>query len=111
MIYISFNFSWPIKISQKEIFYFDKPISKNKAFSVQIDYEKQMIASFGFSWVLHQCHSGPMLEFGLLGLSVILNLYDQRHWNYEKDRYEKYPDESMTDEEWNRYRPGEARPE
>jgi hypothetical protein len=29
---------------------------------------------------------------GLLGLSLSLNFYDRRHWNYEEDRF-------MTDEE------------
>lgn len=110
MIYFNLNLSLPIKRSQKELYYFDKPISKNKAFSIQIDYERQMLLSLGFSWVLKQCHSGPNLEFGLLGLSVILNLYDQKHWNYEEDRWEKYPDESMTDEEWAKYYPGKSRP-
>jgi hypothetical protein len=39
-------------------------------------------------------HAGVDLWLGLLGYSVNLNFYDNRHWNYETNKWEVY-DESQ----------------
>jgi len=32
-------------------------------------------------------HGGLMIDVGLLGYSFSFNFYDNRHWDYELDRY------------------------
>ena len=38
-------------------------------------------------------HAGPKIEITLLGLFFSINLYDTRHWNYEKNRWYLYGEE------------------
>lgn len=91
MIYFSLDISWPLARygGQSDYFYWDKLITKNKALSIQVSNFKHSfkLISFDFHWSWKQDHAGLMVEFGLLGLSVLLNFYDARHWNYEQNRY------------------------
>jgi hypothetical protein len=100
MINFSFGLEWPLKKEKNSwsdsIFYWDELITKNKAFSIQFD--KGLwggcfpIIGINFNYWLYQDHAGPKLELQLLGLTLILNLYDRRHWHYDQGRW-------MTDQE------------
>jgi len=100
MINFSFGLDWPFKKERNGltdgIFYWDEPITKNKAFSIQLDKGlwggSFPIIGISFSYWPYQDHAGPKFEVQLLGLTLILNLYDRRHWFYEEGRW-------MTDEE------------
>lgn len=41
------------------------------------------------NWTRKQDHAGIDWEFEILGLTLTLNLHDNRHWDYEKDGWEK----------------------
>ena len=77
----------------KDFIYFDKKLSRNKCLSIQLSH-------FGvgniFSLVLtisrKQSHPGVYFDFTLLGLSFIVNFYDRRHWDHEKNCLVDYDD-------------------
>ena len=52
------------------------------------------IVSFMFRLASRQSHGGLMIDLGLLGYSFSFNFYDNRHWNYEANRYFKYDEEN-----------------
>ena len=35
-------------------------------------------------------HAGPKIELTVLGLNFLLQIYDVRHWDYEKRRWQIY---------------------
>jgi hypothetical protein len=53
-------------------------------------YKDSSIVSFNFDLTVRQSHSGLDFEVGLLGFCVHFMLYDNRHWNHEKDKWERY---------------------
>lgn len=94
MINFSFNLSWPYKVQRQQIDYVEKTwlITKNKSLELQI-------SKWGHSWTLigltvrytmRQSHAGLMLEFELFNYSLIINLCDNRHWDWQKGEWEKY---------------------
>lgn len=94
MIFFGFDFAIPYKNKKDTIDYFygDWSISKNKAFSIQFSkfgYDFVLI-EVEFSYYPYQCHAGPKLIFGMIGYSLILNIYDKRHWDYDKGTWEEY---------------------
>lgn len=40
------------------------------------------------SWTRKQDHAGLKLDFELLGLNLVIQVYDSRHWDYENDEWE-----------------------
>jgi hypothetical protein len=51
------------------------------------------IVSLMFRLSTRQSHGGLNMELGLVGYSFNFNFYDNRHWNYELDRYYNYGEE------------------
>jgi hypothetical protein len=39
---------------------------------------------------VHCDHAGICLEISMLGLTIAFRIYDNRHWDYENDRWENY---------------------
>jgi hypothetical protein len=90
-MYLSFNISFPYKKQKKQIDYVEKTwsISKNKSLELQI-------SKWGHSWTLfgiiinpswYRSHSGFMIELEVFNYAMIVNFYDNRHWNYEEGRW------------------------
>lgn len=90
-MYLSFNISFPYKKHKKHIDYVVKTwsISKNKSLELQI-------SKWGHSWTLfgirispswYRSHSGFEVELELFNYAMIVNFYDNRHWNYEEGRW------------------------
>lgn len=69
----------------------DIQLSQNKSFEFQIEFGKNSnFCPFEFSikWTTKQDHAGFRFIFGIYGLFwICMNIYDHRHWNYEKDRW------------------------
>lgn len=83
--------NWVTKKGLGQFFLFDESISKNKALSVQIEHFN-WTSLFGFSFDLTLSgsdHAGLFVDFTILGLCMIVNLYDKRHWDYENNSWEK----------------------
>lgn len=66
-------------------------ITKNKTLEICIELYSYNLVHFELNtrfW--GRDHAGPNLSFGLLGLGFQVQLYDNRHWNYEKNTWETY---------------------
>jgi hypothetical protein len=64
---------------------------KNKFWELQIMEDASLIA-VELDCTLFRDHAGLTLEVGLLGYSVNFKIYDNRHWDTEKDCWVKYDD-------------------
>lgn len=70
-----------------------KPITEHKFFEEQISFSSDFRTGFEYGLFVHQDHDGFKSSVCLLGLEYNYNILDNRHWNYEKNRYKIYPDE------------------
>lgn len=68
-------------------------LSKNKTFEFDLNYWKNQgtIFSFNIRWSYKGDHAGLNFDLTLFGLSLTLDIHDNRHWNYKENRWEKYP--------------------
>jgi hypothetical protein len=67
-------------------------VSKNMTAEIEV-YRDNTIVSLMFRWAIRQSHGGVMLDIGVLGYSVSVQCYDNRHWNAEAGRYYNYGEE------------------
>jgi len=92
---ISFNFNlsnpWSNRFENLWCKSYSTPF-KNKFIELEV-LKDTSIVSFMFRFSTRQSHSGLSIEFGLLGYSFNFNLYDNRHWNYEANRYFRHNEE------------------
>jgi len=56
-------------------------------------YRTHYLVDFEFRLTRKGDHAGLQTMFGLVGYAVEFGLYDTRHWNYQKNDWEIYPDE------------------
>ena len=75
----------------KNLFCKEEPLTLNKNYSFEILYHNPMLAklSFEFNW-RGQDHAGPGFEFGILGYSIAVKIYDTRHWDRESNGWQQY---------------------
>jgi hypothetical protein len=70
---------------------FNKQLSKNKMFELQVSYfgirESRSLFNFVFRWTVRRHHAGPALYIDLLGLYFGVSICDCRHWDDEADDY------------------------
>jgi hypothetical protein len=87
MISISFNIANPWSDRFKNLWCraYKTPF-KNKFIELEL-LKDSSIVSFMFRLAGRQSHGGLSIELGLLGYSFNFNFYDNRHWNYEDNRY------------------------
>ena len=106
MINFDFSLYWPLKgergITQDDYFYWDKAITKNKAFSIQISRFRNFFTLIELEFRVSRCqdHAGVRLNFALLGLSFMFEFYDIRHWNYYEHRFMTEEEARMELEDW-----------
>jgi hypothetical protein len=64
-------------------------ITKNKYFETQITYFSNSFTLLGFKLAHYPKtdHTPYNLEFVILNLEFLFTLYDNRHWNFEQNRY------------------------
>jgi hypothetical protein len=69
----------------------DIQLSENKSFGIQTEFGKNSNFNpfeFLIKWTTKQDHAGFRFVFGIYRLFWIsIEIYDHRHWNYEKDRW------------------------
>ena len=85
---------------QTDYFHFDKKISKNKAFEIQItkwSANKLFEIMLDLNWKGHD-HAGPDLIIEIFGYFFNIKLYDIRHWHYEESRWETEEDYKSENE-------------
>lgn len=64
-------------------------LTQNKAWEFNI-YRTATIFSNRLEFTMNRDHAGLRLEIGLLGYEVEFQIYDVRHWNYEKKEWKTY---------------------
>lgn len=104
MINFSFNVSWPwfkpIEDWQKDYFCKTWNLTKHKSLEIQLSKAGKTLIGFDFRWDSRCDHAGLMLDLSLFRHFFIINFYDNRHWNHEKDRYVNYDDPTEVEEYW-----------
>ena len=91
MIYLNLNLrlpSWWERYKSINSWHWQTPF-KHKHIELQI-IENCNLLRFEFEFTVKQDHAGVNLELGLFGYEVHCTFYDDRHWNYEKNCWEKY---------------------
>lgn len=88
---------------QKDYVCKDWQISKNKSVELQITNWRG--ASNFFTIDVDTCwfgmdHAGPEFNISIGPYEFMLKLYDHRHWNWEKGRFQTYEEAIAEDEEW-----------
>jgi hypothetical protein len=74
------------KIIFKNLFLYNKQLTKHKFFEFQISYY-----FYSYFYIEFECklkcadHAGPRLEISFLGYCFGLSIYDNRHWDYERN--------------------------
>jgi hypothetical protein len=62
---------------------------KNKFFEIQLFKDAELFRK-EFEWTIKQDHAGMRLELGLIGYKASFNFYDNRHWDYENNRWKTH---------------------
>jgi hypothetical protein len=97
MIFLKFQISNPfisngVSLKQRDFILFDKPLTKNKSFSIQLTkWKAHKILDFSLDTHLTgQHHAGIEFQIELIGLFLDIKFYDNRHWDYENNTWEVY---------------------
>lgn len=70
------------------------PLLKNKYFEFQADKMRDSdYFHLSLKWTRKTHHAGPSFHFEVFGFFLSLDIYDNRHWNYEEERWEDYSEE------------------
>ena len=70
-------------------FNWDKKLSKHKAFEIQLTHWEKIEKwfDFNFGWTRKCDHCGVIFSGEILGWFLCLQIYDERHWNDEANRF------------------------
>ena len=98
MFRLNFEISWPVKQKPSTEFGFGDfcrtfKLSEHKYFEIQAVKFDHQFTLLGFDLnasIWGRDHAGVNLEVALCNYTLILNLYDNRHWNYEENRWMTY---------------------
>lgn len=90
MISISFNIRNPFSDRWKCLYTKsgETPF-KHKFWEFQADKTSDILG-FEFRFTTRQDHAGLFVSLALFGYDIIFNIYDNRHWNYEENRWMFY---------------------
>jgi hypothetical protein len=66
-------------------------LTQNKAWEFNI-YRTATIFSKSLDLSMRRDHAGLRVEIGLLGYDFEFQIYDVRHWDYEKNTYSTHTD-------------------
>ena len=70
------------------LWWWARPISINKVIEVELLHDPKYLVNLAVSYTIRMSHAGFRLEAGLFGYTLELQIYDSRHWDYEKDDWE-----------------------
>jgi hypothetical protein len=96
MINLTFAIGYPwLDDKFKTLFYrtWKTPI-KNKFFEIQFINDNENLLNFQFKWTRRYDHAGVKLELGLFGYELVVQLYDSRHWDYDKNDWVTHENQS-----------------
>jgi len=88
MINLNFHFYNPFSDRWANVYNTGMCLTENKSFEFQI-MKSNTIAQVSINFTMRSDHSGLTIELGLLGYSIHLTVYDNRHWDYKNKYWEK----------------------
>ena len=65
-----------------------KQITKNKSWELQHTFYDGTIFDSTFKLTTKEDHAGLELVFGILTYGIHFRIYDNRHWNYENNKWQ-----------------------
>ena len=86
MIYFSFTIQNPWSNKFKNLFCKTGRLTKNKFWEVGL-YKDAVLFRLRVEINFRKDHGGVDIEIGFMGYSIGVQIYDTRHWNYEKDTW------------------------
>lgn len=95
MLNFNVGFSLPehwIKLKPLDLsFLLEKPITKNKSISIQgSHFNWANLIGITFDLSFNGCdHAGLFFDLTLLGYDLIINIYDNRRWARENNKWEE----------------------
>jgi hypothetical protein len=89
MIHLQFSLTNPFNNTFKNLCNKSGKITTNKYWEMQF-YRDDRILAFCFDAQTRCNHAGIKVELSLLGYTFAANIYDSRHWNYQKNTWEVY---------------------
>ncbi len=94
MINLSLSISWPwFKDSwetSKDYFSKSWRVTKNKTLEFQISKSGDTLIGVSFNWHMRGDHAGVTVDISLFQRFLYVAFVDNRHWDYENNRYEEY---------------------
>ena len=89
MIYFNINLRNPWSHEFDNLWSRTWHIIKHKYLELEF-YKDSSLLSVSFYWTIRQSHAGLDIELGLLGYCVHSMIYDNRHWDYDNNCWQKY---------------------
>lgn len=92
MIYINFYLlnPWKKGLEYKNLYHKLVKVTKHKSIYIELLHTKTTL--IGFCVDIHPfktSHAGFDVNFALFGYSLQIEFFDNRHWNFEKDCWER----------------------
>ncbi|MFZ9611309.1 MAG: hypothetical protein ACO294_11475 [Methylococcales bacterium] len=88
MINLNLELSMPYSQRWAHIYFIDGMLAKYKAWEFQI-MKTPVLIQLQVDFRLSGDHAGLRLAVGFLGYSCDFNVFDTRHWDYEKRCWER----------------------
>lgn len=73
----------------RSIFQFDGPLTKNKSWEIEIENTEALLG-LEFDLTFKRDHAGIKLHFSLFNYALLINIYDNRHWDSVKNKWIDY---------------------
>ena len=86
MIHFNLQLSNPFSHRHETVNFWTGVLTQNKAWELQT-FKTNDIVNFSFSLTTRGDHAGSSVELGVLGRNFIFQIYDGRHWDYEKNQW------------------------
>lgn len=87
MINLSFRVLNPFsKATFRLVYVVSGVITRNKSWEFEI-YKYRDLVNIAFEWTTATDHAGVKLSLGVFGYLASFTIYDNRHWNTEKDTW------------------------
>lgn len=91
--YFGFNIANPFSKakSNSPIYHIFGKITKNKSWEFEINKDDKII-TINISLSFRTDHAGLNLAFGIFGYCLHFEICDNRHWDYDNNRWQIYED-------------------
>ena len=89
MIYFNLTVHNPWSDQFRPVVAWAGSLFKHKAWEIEI-YRSDTVVEFESKFTLREDHAGLSIGLGLFSWTLRAQIYDSRHWNYEKKEWEVY---------------------